>query len=168
MCVPTQQNRKAYDESCSERSATVSPQCSRYWYLLTYLLTHSMVQHIIWKARSHSACQKISCFLYETWRFITVFIKACTLDGYKPKFTSLDNVVLYIPVLNFIQVTSVHLWTIFVGAYTTSPLCVHLTNTAVNSEYFHSVHSRKLKLRFYLDKTINLNFQWLQSFGAGD
>jgi hypothetical protein len=44
-------------------------------YLLTYLLTHCMVQSIIWKTDSHSACQKISCFLYGTWRFITVFIK---------------------------------------------------------------------------------------------
>jgi hypothetical protein len=33
-------------------------------YLLTYLLTHSMVQNIIWKADCYSAYQKISCFLY--------------------------------------------------------------------------------------------------------
>jgi hypothetical protein len=33
-------------------------------YLLTYLITHSMVQDI-WKADCHSACQKISCFLME-------------------------------------------------------------------------------------------------------
>jgi hypothetical protein len=44
--------------------------------LLTYLRTHSMVQDIIWKADSHSACQKISCFLYGTRRLITVFTKA--------------------------------------------------------------------------------------------
>jgi hypothetical protein len=34
-------------------------------YLLTYLLTHSVVQDIIWKAHCPSACQKISCFLME-------------------------------------------------------------------------------------------------------
>jgi hypothetical protein len=39
--------------------------------------SYSMVQDIIWKADSHSACQKISCFLYGTRRFITVFTKAC-------------------------------------------------------------------------------------------
>jgi len=46
--------------------------------LLTYLfsLTYSMVQDIIWKADSHSAFQKISCFLYGTQRFITVLKKA--------------------------------------------------------------------------------------------
>jgi len=33
-------------------------------YLLIHSLTHSMVQDIIWKADCHSACQKISCFLY--------------------------------------------------------------------------------------------------------
>jgi hypothetical protein len=38
-------------------------------------ITYSMVQDIIWKADSHSACQKIS-FLYGTRRFITVFTKA--------------------------------------------------------------------------------------------
>jgi hypothetical protein len=43
--------------------------------LLTYSLTHSMVQNI-WKADCHSAYQKISCFLYGTRRFITVFAKA--------------------------------------------------------------------------------------------
>jgi hypothetical protein len=44
--------------------------------LLTYSLTHFMVQDIIWKSDNHSACQKISSFLYETRRFITVFTKA--------------------------------------------------------------------------------------------
>jgi hypothetical protein len=33
--------------------------------LLTYLLTHSVVQDIIWKADCHSACQNMSCFLME-------------------------------------------------------------------------------------------------------
>jgi hypothetical protein len=37
---------------------------------------YSMVQDIIWKADCHSACQKLSCFLYGTRRFITVFTKA--------------------------------------------------------------------------------------------
>jgi hypothetical protein len=32
-------------------------------YLLTYLLTHSMVQNIIWKADCYSAYQKISLFM---------------------------------------------------------------------------------------------------------
>jgi hypothetical protein len=45
-------------------------------YLLIHSLTQSMVQAIIWKADSHSACQQISCFLYGTRRFITVFTKA--------------------------------------------------------------------------------------------
>jgi hypothetical protein len=44
--------------------------------LLTYLLTYPIVQDIIWKADSHSACQKIYV-LYGTRRFITVFTKAC-------------------------------------------------------------------------------------------
>jgi hypothetical protein len=44
-------------------------------YLLTHSLTHSMVQDIILKADCYSACQKISRFLYETRRFITVFTK---------------------------------------------------------------------------------------------
>jgi hypothetical protein len=39
-------------------------------------LTYSMVQDILWKADSHSACYTIACFLYGTWRFITVFTKA--------------------------------------------------------------------------------------------
>jgi hypothetical protein len=43
--------------------------------LITYLLTHSMVQDIIWKADCHSACQKKSCFLYGTRKFATVFTK---------------------------------------------------------------------------------------------
>jgi hypothetical protein len=40
------------------------------------LLTYSVVQDIILKADCHSVCQKISCFLYGTRRFITVFTKA--------------------------------------------------------------------------------------------
>jgi hypothetical protein len=44
-------------------------------YLLTYLLTYSMVQNISWKSDCHSAYQKTSCFLYGTRRFITVFTK---------------------------------------------------------------------------------------------
>jgi hypothetical protein len=36
-----------------------------------------MVQDILWKAYSHSDCQKKSCFLYGTGRFITVFTEAC-------------------------------------------------------------------------------------------
>jgi hypothetical protein len=45
---------------------------------LTYFscfFTYSMVQDILWKADSHSACQKIACFLYGTRRFIAVFTK---------------------------------------------------------------------------------------------
>jgi len=45
-------------------------------YLLTYLLTYSMAQDIILKADSHSACQKISCFLCGARSFIAVFTKA--------------------------------------------------------------------------------------------
>jgi hypothetical protein len=44
--------------------------------LYLYLLIYYMVQDIIWKADSHSTCQKISCFLYGTQKFITVFTKA--------------------------------------------------------------------------------------------
>jgi len=35
-----------------------------------------MVQDILWKADSHSACQTVACFLYGTRRFITVLTKA--------------------------------------------------------------------------------------------
>jgi len=35
-----------------------------------------MVHNIIWKADCHSAYQKVSYFLYGTWRFITIFTKA--------------------------------------------------------------------------------------------
>jgi hypothetical protein len=46
--------------------------------LLTH--THSMAQNIIWKADCHSAYQKISCFLYGTRRFVSVFTKALPPD----------------------------------------------------------------------------------------
>jgi len=36
-----------------------------------------MVHNIIWKAGSYSAFQKISCFLYGTRKFFTIFTKAC-------------------------------------------------------------------------------------------
>jgi len=39
-------------------------------------IKYSMVQDILWKVHSYSACQKISYFLYGTRRFITVFTKA--------------------------------------------------------------------------------------------
>jgi hypothetical protein len=39
------------------------------------LLTYSMVQYILWKVDSYSACQRIICFLYGTRRFITVLTK---------------------------------------------------------------------------------------------
>jgi hypothetical protein len=45
-------------------------------YLLIYLLTHSMVQNIIWRTACHLAYQKISCFLYRNRSFITLFTKA--------------------------------------------------------------------------------------------
>jgi hypothetical protein len=52
-----------------------------------------MVQDIIWKVDCHSACQKITCFLYGTRKFITVFTKvrhwtlawARPIDHYLPK-----------------------------------------------------------------------------------
>jgi hypothetical protein len=34
------------------------------------------VQDILWKVDSYSNCQRIVCFLYGTWRFVTVFTKA--------------------------------------------------------------------------------------------
>jgi hypothetical protein len=36
-----------------------------------------MVQDILWKADSHSACQTIACFLYGTQSFIIVLTKSC-------------------------------------------------------------------------------------------
>jgi len=46
-----------------------------------FLLTYSMIQNnIIWKADCHSAYQKISCFLYGTRRFVSVFTKALPPD----------------------------------------------------------------------------------------
>jgi hypothetical protein len=57
-------------------------QCKRKpWHLtvdrrIRRTSTYSMVQNIIWKTDYHSAYQKISCFLYGTRRFITVFTKA--------------------------------------------------------------------------------------------
>jgi hypothetical protein len=58
------------------KSLPHSAPCNLCLNLLTYLLTHSMVQDITWKADCHSACQKISFFLNGTRRFITVFTKA--------------------------------------------------------------------------------------------
>jgi len=46
-------------------------------YLLTYLLTYLLRgAGYTLNADSHSACQTISCFLYGTRRFITVFTRA--------------------------------------------------------------------------------------------
>jgi len=56
------------------------PTCCHYSFLPSFLpsfLTHPMVQDILWKVGSCSACQRISCFLYGTQRFITVLTKAC-------------------------------------------------------------------------------------------
>jgi hypothetical protein len=41
-----------------------------YIYLFTYVLHGAGYS---WKADSHSACQKIACFLYGTRRLITIF-----------------------------------------------------------------------------------------------
>jgi len=35
-----------------------------------------MVQNILWKVDSYSACQRTACYLYGTRRFITMFTKA--------------------------------------------------------------------------------------------
>jgi len=43
--------------------------------LSSLLITHSIVQDILRKADSYSACQTIVCFLYGTWSFIAVFTK---------------------------------------------------------------------------------------------
>jgi len=49
------------------------------------LLTHFMVQDIIWKADCHSACKKISLFLYGT----PVFQTPATVPYSEPaKFSS--------------------------------------------------------------------------------
>jgi hypothetical protein len=45
-------------------------------YLLTYLLTYSLHGAGYYFKSCHSACKKISCFLYGTQRFITVLTKA--------------------------------------------------------------------------------------------
>jgi len=66
--------------SCFQYLMLKHMESGHYMYtrtnLLTYSLTHSRVQNIIWKANCHSACQKISFFLYGTQRLITVFTRA--------------------------------------------------------------------------------------------
>jgi hypothetical protein len=47
-----------------------------FLYMCLKTIIYAMVQDNIWKADYHSAHQKISCFLYGTRRFITVFTKA--------------------------------------------------------------------------------------------
>jgi hypothetical protein len=75
--------------------------------VLTYVLTHSMVQNIIWKADCHSACQKMSCFLYGTRRFITLFTKHCYLTL---SWASWIQFAPSIPIsLRFILMLSFHL-----------------------------------------------------------
>jgi hypothetical protein len=49
---------------------------SMHTHLYTYKFTDSMVQDILSKVHSHSACQRISCFLYGTRRLIAVLKKA--------------------------------------------------------------------------------------------
>jgi hypothetical protein len=56
--------------------SSVSAKCNLIFVPITYLLTYSMVQNMLWKSDSHSDCQRIACFLYETRRFITVFTKS--------------------------------------------------------------------------------------------
>jgi len=41
---------------------------------------HCMEWSPSWKANNSSASQKIPCFFYGTWRFITAFTKACNLS----------------------------------------------------------------------------------------
>jgi hypothetical protein len=42
----------------------------------TYLLTYFLVQDILWKTVSRSACQRVACFLYGIRSFIIVLTKA--------------------------------------------------------------------------------------------
>jgi hypothetical protein len=42
---------------------------------ITALITNSMVPDILLKVGSSSTCQRTDCFLYGTWRFVTVFTK---------------------------------------------------------------------------------------------
>jgi hypothetical protein len=48
---------------------------SKYFrrWSVTETLINSMVQDILWKVDSHSACQRIAAFFYGTLRFITLF-----------------------------------------------------------------------------------------------
>jgi hypothetical protein len=54
----------------------ISHGITKIWYVITCLLTYSMVQDFLWKSDSHSASQTIGCFLHGTWRFTTVLRKA--------------------------------------------------------------------------------------------
>jgi hypothetical protein len=48
-----------------------SSPISHHFFPFTYLLAHSMVEDIIWKADCHSSCQKNIPLSYGTRRFIT-------------------------------------------------------------------------------------------------
>jgi hypothetical protein len=58
----------------SSRSAPFIWMCYQFRGVPSFLLTHSKVQDILWKADSHSSCQT-ACFLHETRRFIKVLTK---------------------------------------------------------------------------------------------
>jgi hypothetical protein len=51
-------------------------------------LTYSMMQDILWKAGSHLSCQRITCFLHRTGKFITVFKKPSNEPYPEPEETS--------------------------------------------------------------------------------
>jgi hypothetical protein len=60
------------DRSCFKpRSILYSTSSNIYVRILTFFTVQ-----FVWKADIHSACQRITCFLYGTQRFITVLIKA--------------------------------------------------------------------------------------------
>jgi len=64
--------------TCTQLGLYTTRNCTELLtYLLTYLLTHSLHGSGYYlKADCHPASQKISCFIYGTRRFITVFTKA--------------------------------------------------------------------------------------------
>jgi len=72
---------RIYEAFCNFIVTGSPTKCTHLTHLLTYItysLTRSTVQDILWKADSNSDCQTRARFLYETLRFIIVFKKPTT------------------------------------------------------------------------------------------